>query len=102
MAPGVAPIVRLGLLVAAVVGVGGCFTTTADYRQEAETFIVDDDTIAGELGVAMVSATCDEPTDQEPGTTFACTAIDADGAEWGFAVEIRDDNRFEVSVSAFP
>jgi hypothetical protein len=102
MSPDVGPFVRFGLLVTAAVGVGGCFTTTADYRQEAEDFIVADDAIAGELGVAMVSATCDEPADQESGTTFACTAIDADGAEWGFDVEIRDGNRFGVRVSAFP
>lgn len=80
----------------------GCFTTAADFRAEAETFILEDETVADGLGVALVSATCDEPADQEVGTVFDCTAIDANGDEWGFEVEIAESDSIDVSVSERP
>jgi hypothetical protein len=80
----------------------GCFTTTADFREEAEQFIVEDPSIVDGLGVAITSATCDEPADQEVGTVFACTAIDANGEQWGFDVTIADSDSIELSVSERP
>ncbi|HSM65999.1 MAG TPA: hypothetical protein VK860_06825 [Ilumatobacteraceae bacterium] len=80
---------------------GGCFTTTADYRSEAEAFIVEEVTIADE-DVTFTAATCDEPDGQEPGTSFDCTATDQSGAVWGFEVTIEADNRFVVSVTERP
>jgi hypothetical protein len=80
----------------------GCFTTAADFRAEAETFILEDESVADGLGVALVSATCDEPADQEVGTVFDCTAIDENGGEWGFAVEIGESDSIELSVSERP
>jgi hypothetical protein len=80
----------------------GCFTSTADFREKAEEFIVDDPGIAAELGVDLVSATCDEPVDQNVGTSFSCDAVDANGDTWGFDVEIAESNRIELSVSARP
>jgi hypothetical protein len=88
--------------VMAALALSGCFTTTADYRQKAETFIVEDEGVADELGVTLVSATCEEPADQEVGTTFACTAVDAAGGSWGFDVEIAESNRIALSVSEQP
>ncbi|HYN32104.1 MAG TPA: hypothetical protein VES40_05725 [Ilumatobacteraceae bacterium] len=85
-----------------VLALSGCFTTTADFRAEAETFILDDEGVAEGLGVALVSATCDEPADQEVGTVFDCTAIDANGDEWGFEVEIAESDSIDVSVSERP
>jgi hypothetical protein len=92
--------VAIGLL--AGVGVTGCFTTTADYREQAESFILDDESIADGLGVAIVSVTCDEPTNQDVGTTFGCTAIDENDGEWAFEVEIEESNRIGVSVTERP
>jgi hypothetical protein len=86
----------------AALALSGCFTSTADYRQKAETFIVEDEGVADELGVKLVSATCEEPADQEVGTTFACTAVDAAGDSWGFDVEIAESNRIALSVAERP
>ena len=80
----------------------GCFTTAADFREEAETFILQDESVADGVGVALVTATCDEPTDREVGTVFACTAVDENGDEWGFEVEIAESDRIELSVSERP
>ncbi len=88
------------LVLVLTLALAGCFTTTADYRQKAEEFIVEDEGVA-ELGV-FVSATCEEPADQEVGTVFACTAIDDAGGAWGFDVEIADSDRIELTVSDRP
>jgi hypothetical protein len=87
---------------AGAVALAGCFTTAADFRDEAETFIVGDPSIAEGLDVAIVSATCDEPDNQDPGTTFACTATDEAGDTWGFEVEIEESDRIGVTVSERP
>lgn len=84
------------------VALSGCFTTTADFREEAEQFIVEDPGVADGLGVAITSATCDEPADQDVGTVFPCTAIDANGDQWGFDVTIVDSDSIELSVSERP
>jgi hypothetical protein len=86
----------------AALAMSGCFSSTADYREKAEEFIVENAGVADGLGVAVVSATCDEPVDQEVGTTFACTAVDENGDTWGFEVEIAESNRIELSVSERP
>jgi hypothetical protein len=93
---------RLAVPTIAAVSLTGCFTSTADFRNEAETFIVENAGVADGLGVALVSATCVEPADQEVGTTFTCTAIDENGDTWGFEVEIAESNRIDVSVSDRP
>lgn len=93
----------LGLGTVAVAA-GGCFTSTADFREEAETYIVEE--VAAQLtdepDVSFVSATCEEPARQDPGTVFGCTAIDNDGATWTFDVTIEEDNRILVSVDDRP
>jgi len=91
-----------GAPVACAFALSGCFTTTADFREEAEQFIVEDPGIAESLGVSMTSATCDEPPNQEAGTVFACTAIDENGGQWGFDVTIADSDSIELSVSERP
>ncbi len=84
------------------VALSGCFTTAADFREEAEQFIVEDPGVADGLGVAVSSATCDEPPNQDVGTVFSCRAIDANGEEWGFEVTIADSNSIELTVSERP
>lgn len=90
-----------GSIIAAAVVLGGCFTTAADYRAEAEAFIVEEVTIPDE-DVTFAAASCDEPDDQRPGTRFACTATDQTGATWNFEVTIEEGNRFVVSVTDRP
>lgn len=87
--------------IAAAAALSGCFTTAADYRAEAEAFIVDDVTIPDE-DVSFTDATCEEPENQDPGTQFGCTAIDGSGATWTFGVTIEEDDRFVVSVTDRP
>lgn len=96
------PLAVTTVIALAALALSGCFTTAADYRQKAEKFIVEDEGVATELGVALVSATCEEPADQEIGTTFACTAVDETGASWGFDVEITATDRIALSVSERP
>lgn len=93
---------RLALLPITAISLAGCFTSTADYRKEAEAFIIESARVADELGVALVSATCAEPADQEVGTAFTCTAIDQNDATWGFDVVIAESNSIDVSVSDRP
>lgn len=93
---------RCVLVFGAIVVVTGCFTSTADFRDEAETFIVDEVAIPDEPDLSFSAATCEEPTRQDPGTVFGCTAIDNDGATWTFDVTIEEDNRILVSVDERP
>ncbi len=89
-------------LSALVIAVAGCFTSTADYRDEAETFIVEGVSIPGEPDLSFPSAVCEEPARQDPGTVFGCTATDNQGGTWTFDVTIEEDNRIRVSVDDRP
>ena len=88
----------------------GCFRTTADFGNDAEKFIVENqglrDTLRaqGRLDVAasFTSATCDEPHNQDEGTTFASTAIDSSGATWEFEGVVTGSNSYDVNLSRAP
>lgn len=85
------PLTALCLLGSAT-ALAGCFTTTADYRNTAETFIVEDPGVAASLDVTFESAACEEPENQDVGTVFSCTAVDDTGTEWQFDVEIGESD----------
>lgn len=93
-------------LVALGVGLSGCFTTAADFQQDAETFIVEDDELETELfhdtGVTFVSASCAEPENQDVDTTFPCTGTDSEGRVWEFEILITSRSGYEVNVSRRP
>ena len=102
---------RPGLIVTAAalgsIALAGCFTTSADYQHDAENFILTDQGLADALGtdetpLTFDSATCEKPDSQDPGTTFTCTAIDDNGADWQFSVEIKGESRYEVNVARDP
>ena len=78
----------------------GCFTTTADFKSDAETFIAE--RVAPEVAAEFSSVNCDQPIDQEIGTRFACQAIDADGEVWEFDNEIDAEGEFTVNISRRP
>ncbi len=80
----------------------GCFTTTADFKNDAEQFILENEGLAEGVGTGFTSATCQEPENQDTGTTFPCTAIDDQGRSWEFSIEITGSNEYEVNVSRFP
>jgi hypothetical protein len=83
-----------------------CFTTTADFREDAETFIVDNDDLRAALfpdsDTAFVTASCTDPADQDEGTTFPCTATDSNDETWEFEIEITGSNEYEVNLSRTP
>lgn len=102
---------RPGRIVIAVAGtsiaLGGCFTTSTDYQNDAEDFILTDEDLAAGLGTAddplvFDSATCEKPADQNAGTTFSCSAIDENGAVWEFSVEIGAGSTYDVTVARDP
>lgn len=92
----------LGLALAASCGLAGCFTSAADFGQDAEDFILNDDGLAESLGVTFATATCEQPDSQDVGTTFTCNAVDDAGDDWEFDIEIQESNNYTVNVSRFP
>jgi hypothetical protein len=93
----VAPPFFIGLV---VVTLTGCFTTTADFADDAENYIRTD--VAAELKVEFDTVDCEEPESQDVGVWFECTAIDSDGGTWVFDNEISAKNVFEVNVDRRP
>lgn len=87
-------------------GLSGCFTTTADFRDDAETFIEEDEALREALfpdsDTTFTTATCVEPENQDEGTTFPCTAIDSVGDTWEFEIVITGSNEYEVNLSRAP
>ena len=86
--------------------VTGCFTTAADFGNDAETFIEQNDELRvalfGDSGTSFETATCVAPENQDEGTTFPCTAIDTDGDSWEFEIVITGSSEYEVNVSRRP
>jgi hypothetical protein len=91
---------RLLLIGASAVPLSGCFTSTADFRRDAENYI--SNAVAEAVGTTFQDVTCVEPTSQSIGTRFTCSAIDADGAVWEFDNVIDAENEFTVNVSRRP
>jgi hypothetical protein len=80
----------------------GCFTDSADFRDDAQTFIVEDAGIAGQLGTTFVRSSCEDPASRDVDETFTCVGIDVDGREWGFEVRITGDSSYTVNVAERP
>ena len=80
----------------------GCFTTTADFRSDAEDFIRTNDELRAALETSFPTATCEEPANRDTGTTFPCTAVDDQDRTWEFEIVIVDDNEYQVNVSRYP
>ena len=89
----------LGLFVASVM-LTGCFTSTADFKSDAEAFITDK--VGTELNVVFESVNCDSPLDQEIGTQFPCTAITVDGRLYEFDNVIDEPGEFTVNIARRP
>jgi len=89
-----------------VIGSTGCFTTAADFRKDAETFIEQDDDLRVaaffETSATFVEAICAEPSSQDEGTTFPCTATDSNGEVWEFEIVITGSAEYDVVVSRRP
>jgi hypothetical protein len=89
----------LGLFVASIM-LAGCFTSTADFKSDAEAFIAGK--VAAELDVVFESVNCEAPLDQAVGTNFACTAISEDGGLYEFDNVIDEPGKFTVNISRRP
>ena len=92
--------VLLSFVVVSAPALGGCFTTSADFRSDAEEYI--ETTVADELEVEFVKVECEEPLSQDVGTRFSCAATDADEGAWVFDNEITAKNEFTVNVDRRP
>ncbi len=96
----------LASLAVLTVGLAGCFTTTADFRSDAEAFIVENDDLRTALfedsDTSFTTATCVEPENQNEGTPFACTAIDSNGDSWEFEIVITGSSEYDVNVARRP
>jgi hypothetical protein len=94
-------IVHSGVLIAAASTVlAGCFTSTADFKSDAEEFIAEQ--VPPAVEAEFTSVNCDAPVDQQIGTRFACQAIDTDGGVWEFDNVIDAENEFTVNISSRP
>ncbi len=85
---------------------GGCFTTAADFRNDAETFIEENEELRSALladsANTFATATCAEPANQDEGTTFPCSATDSLGDVWEFEIVITGTSEYEVNLSRAP
>ena len=90
------------VVLAAAIALSGCFTSTADFQNDAEKFILEDEGLAEAVETTFSTADCEEPVDQNAGTTFTCVAVDSEGDEWEFEIVILDSDEYEVNVSRFP
>jgi hypothetical protein len=79
----------VGLGAAAVLLVA-CSSDKTDFR-EAATEIIEDGQSTN-LAIPGLDATCAEPTSDDVGTSFTCTATTPDGEQLNFNAEIRDDD----------
>lgn len=83
----------------------GCFTTSADFRTDAERYIRTNDRLREALladGEIFTEVACDQPASRAVGETFPCRATDTTGAAWEFAVEITGTTDYQVTVSRAP
>jgi hypothetical protein len=86
--------VSVGVALAAVLVVGACSASSADYKSTAEDLIEGE--IAEESTLGDLSATCEEPDDPEPGDVFACTATTEDGRTVEFTATVEEDDKVNV------
>lgn len=99
--PASVPTVAATLVVLGV-ALSACFTTAADFRKDAETYIVESKALRGavfpDASTEFTAATCAEPKNQDVGTTFACNATDTNGDTRDFQVEITGSAAYEVTL----
>ncbi len=90
------------VLCGSVLLLAGCFTTSGDFKKDAQDFILGNQGLRDATGATFTTATCQEPERRDIGTTFACTAVDDQARSWEFSVEITGSNEYTVNVSRFP
>ncbi|MBM3799937.1 MAG: hypothetical protein FJW18_07680 [Actinobacteria bacterium] len=86
---------RLFAITVGVMLMAACSASPADYRKETEKYL-ESDSLADEAGYRFSEAVCEQPSSENEGTQFSCSAVDNDGDEWEFIVEITGDREITV------
>jgi len=91
---------NLTLLAVGLVGLGtlaACSPDSTDFKSEGEDFLEEDDgAVMTQTGHTFSDADCEKPDDTDEGTTYTCTAVDDEGDEWEFVVEITGERELTV------
>jgi hypothetical protein len=83
---------------AALLTVAACSPDAADFKDEAEAFIEDDEEdVAQQSGLTFDDAACEEPPSKDVGSTFTCTAVGSDGTSYTFTAEITGEREFQLT-----
>ena len=85
-----------GLGAAAMLLVASCSASTTNYKDAATKVI--EGQLQDELAMGDLSATCEEPTSKDVGTTFACTADTPKGDTITLTAEIQKDGKDKKKV----
>jgi hypothetical protein len=88
----------VGLGAAAVLLVA-CSPDKTDFR-DAATGVIEGD-LADNLSIEELDASCEDPSANDVGTTFSCTATTPEGEELTFNAEIRDDDEVFVYTTNY-
>jgi hypothetical protein len=69
-----------------------------DFQEDAAAFIAaDGGDVESQIGLALSQVACEEPTSDDVGTVFGCTAVGDDGVTYEFTVEITGENSYQVA-----
>jgi len=89
--------------VVGLVGVAACSPDTSDFKDEAESFIEDDDgDVAQQTGLTFDNAECEEPANKDVNSTFNCTATASDGTTISFVATITGESEFSLGPGSGP
>jgi hypothetical protein len=80
-----------GLGAAAMLLVASCSASTTNYKDAATKII--EGQLQDELAMGELTASCEEPTSKDVGTTFACTADTPHGDTITLTAEIQNDEK---------
>jgi hypothetical protein len=86
-----------GLGAAAMLLVASCSASTTNYKDAATKVI--EGQLTNELALGDLSASCEEPTSKDVGTTFACTAETPKGDTITLTAEIQKDDKVFVQTT---
>ena len=75
----------------------GCSASATNYQEAAEKLIGSE--LSDQLAMSSLDGHCEEPSSNDVGTTFSCTATSADGETIRFEAEIKPDEKVFVTTT---
>ncbi|WP_394935961.1 hypothetical protein [uncultured Ilumatobacter sp.] len=93
-------VVRLLCGAGSVVVLASCFTSTANFKSAAESFIAEQ--VSEQIETTLTNVNCVAPINRDIGTRFTCQAVDEAGAVWEFDNVIEAEGKFTVNISRRP